>query len=122
LAVDRSCQSVDDAAEQLFADRNRESATTWENSRTRSDTVSFRKWHENQAFVAKSDDLSRDTRCTGAGSLRIQMADLTQRQAQTLHLDAQSDDLHHAALKAEAGGARDQLAVGRQIKHRSNPA
>jgi hypothetical protein len=45
------------------------------------------------------------------------MADFAEWQSQTFDLDAEADHLHHAALKAQARRARDELPVGSQVKH-----
>ena len=80
LAVDRAGQTVDDAAEQLLADRHREAAAAGKDRRARPHAVGFGERHQDQAVIAKADDFGGDARGAGAGPLGVQVTDLAERQ------------------------------------------
>jgi hypothetical protein len=117
LAVNRAGQTVDHATQQFFSDRNRETATAWEDCRAGSHSMRLSEGHQNEPLVAKAHDLGGNARGAGGGTFGIQVADLAEGQPQALDLQTQPNHLHDTALKTEPRRLGHDLTVGRQIKH-----
>ena len=93
LAVDWIAESVKHTAEQLHTNLHAELAPRCDNLAARADALHLADRHEENAPLAKSDDLRRHGRhpC----KVRAHIAELTDRHRRPLRLDDQPDDLRH---------------------------
>src|SRR5205814_4133678 len=77
--------------------------------------VGVRERHHDQALAVKTDDLRRYPATAGLGVDRAQVAD---RQAETLDLDREADDLSNSSFVAQRGALAEQPAVPVEVRER----